>query len=139
MKSTAVFVCTLSAVASVVSSYEAPGPYYDQPAAYAYNYGVADGYSGAYYNAGEQRDGYATSGSYSVALPDGRVQTVNYRVADANSGYVADVQYSGAPHYHPYSYSTYPYKSTYSAAPVYAPLPVYKPSPVHKTVPAYSG
>merc|ERR1712000_574527 len=74
-------------------------PEYDGPAVYAYEYAVADDYSGAKFNAGENRDGYATSGSYSVALPDGRLQTVNYKVADAYSGYVADVQYTGAPTY----------------------------------------
>ena len=68
---------------------------YDEPAVYSYTYGVNDGYSGANYNADESRDGYATKGSYSVALPDGRTQTVTYSVADGYSGYVADVQYSG--------------------------------------------
>merc|ERR1711951_222446 len=74
-------------------------PAYDAPATYAYQYGVADDYSGANFNAAENRDGYSTSGSYSVALPDGRTQTVNYNVADAASGYVADVSYSGVPTY----------------------------------------
>ena len=32
-------------------------------------------YLGANFKVGENRDGYATSGSYSVHLPDGRVQT----------------------------------------------------------------
>ena len=59
------------------------------------------------YNADESRDGYSTKGSYSVALPDGRTQTVTYNVADGYSGYVADVTYSGEAHcpeakaYHP--------------------------------------
>merc|ERR1711860_179714 len=76
-------------------------PAYDEPAVYAYNYAVADDYSGSQFNAGENRDGYATTGSYSVALPDGRIQTVNYNVADAYSGYVADVTYSGQAKYAP--------------------------------------
>merc|ERR1712105_99171 len=76
-------------------------PSYDEPAKYAYEYAVADDYSGARFNAGENRDGYATSGSYSVNLPDGRLQTVNYKVADAYSGYVADVSYSGEAQYPP--------------------------------------
>merc|ERR1712200_363583 len=42
--------------------------HHDEPAVYAYNYAVADDYSGANFQAGENRDGYATSGSYSVAL-----------------------------------------------------------------------
>merc|ERR1712025_391215 len=47
----------------------------------------------------EQRDGYATSGSYSVNLPDGRVQTVTY--ADNGDGITQDVSYSGEPAYRP--------------------------------------
>jgi hypothetical protein len=93
-------------------------PAYDAPAVYAYNYAVDD-YNGAKYNAGEQRDGYATSGSYSVVLPDGRLQTVNYKVADAYSGYVADVVYTGEPTYPAYN------KPAYAPAP-YAPAPAYK-------------
>ena len=37
--------------------------------------------------------GYLAQGKYTVALPDGRLQTVTYH-ADGN-GYVADVQYTG--------------------------------------------
>merc|ERR1711970_184106 len=53
------------------ASYKEPA--YDGPAVYAYEYAVADDYSGAKFNAGESRDGYATTGSYSIALPDGRI------------------------------------------------------------------
>ena len=96
----------------------APAPYkepaYDEPAVYAYNYAVDD-YNGAKFNAGEQRDGYATAGSYSVVLPDGRLQTVNYKVADAYSGYVADVVYTGEAVYPAYKpaapYAPAPYKA----------------------------
>merc|ERR1712001_147572 len=85
-------------------------PEYDGPAVYKYGYAVADDYSGANFEANEGRDGYATSGSYRVALPDGRTQIVTYNVADAYSGYVADVQYEG--------YPTYPeVKSSYKPAP----------------------
>merc|ERR1712200_327946 len=95
-------------------AYHAPvhAPAYDEPAVYAYNYAVADDYSGSQFNAGENRDGYAATGSSSVALPDGRLQTVNYNVADAYSGYVADVTYSGQAKYAP------------------APAP-YKPAPAY--------
>jgi len=60
-----------------------------------YAYTVQDSYAGVDFNANEERDHYVTSGSYQVALPDGRVQTVTYTVTDADSGYVADVSYAG--------------------------------------------
>jgi hypothetical protein len=97
-------------------AYHAPTPAYhgkeleyDTPAVYQYGYVVQDDYSGASFASDESRDGYATRGSYRVALPDGRTQIVNYNVADAYSGYVADVTYEGQ--------ATYPeYKPTYKAA-----------------------
>ena len=46
---------------------------------YSYNFGVSDSYSGVDYNRAESRsDRGVTKGSYTVALPDGRVQTVSY-------------------------------------------------------------
>merc|ERR1712168_1065821 len=76
-----------------------PGP--DAPPVYSFEYGVADEYSGANFGQNEARDGYSTNGQYRVALPDGRTQVVTYNVADAYSGYVADVKYTGEPHYGP--------------------------------------
>merc|ERR1712228_876224 len=87
--------------------YHAPAPYppapkaphYDEaPKPYAFQYGVADDYSGAKFNAQETADGKAVSGSYQVALPDGRIQTVTY-TADHYNGFVADVKYEGTPVY----------------------------------------
>merc|ERR1712086_902766 len=76
-----------------------PAPVYDEsPKPYAFQYGVADDYSGAKFNAQETADGKAVSGSYSVALPDGRIQTVTY-TADHYNGFVADVSYEGVPVY----------------------------------------
>ena len=46
----------------------------------------------------ESRDGDATYGSYSVHLPDGRIQTVTYTV-NGDSGYVAEVTYEGEARY----------------------------------------
>ena len=97
-------------------AYKAPASY-DEPAVYQYQYAVNDDYSGSNFQANEGRDGYSTSGSYSVALPDGRTQTVNYNVADAYSGYVADVTYSG--------------QAQYAAAPTYKATPVYKATPAY--------
>merc|ERR550539_2380568 len=85
-------------------SYHAPykEPEYG-PAKYEYKYGVDayDAYSNpVQFGANEARDGYSTYGSYHVALPDGRLQTVTYNVADQYSGAVMDVKYSdyGKPH-----------------------------------------
>merc|ERR1711993_164497 len=81
-----------------------PEPEYAGPAVYQFGYAVADDYSKANFAANEVRDGYATHGEYRVALPDGRTQIVTYNVADAYSGYVADVKYEGVaqyPEYHP--------------------------------------
>merc|ERR1712154_189932 len=106
--------------------YHAPAPAYgkapaydESPKPYAFEYGVADDYSGSKFNAAETSDAKLTSGTYSVALPDGRLQTVTY-TADpyGYNGYVADVKYSGEPVYGP------PY-----------PGPAYKPIP--HPAPAY--
>ena len=105
--------------------YHAPAPVHHAagykepvgPAVYGYEYAVADDYSKANFGANEARDGYKTSGSYRVALPDGRTQIVTYNVEDAYSGLVADVKYEGQ--------ATYPeHKPAYKPAP-YHPAPAY--------------
>lgn len=63
------------------------------PAVYKFGYGVKDSYSGNSYGHKESRDGKSAAGSYSVVLPDGRVQKVTYHV-NGDSGFVADVTYS---------------------------------------------
>merc|ERR1711997_285155 len=67
--------------------------YADVPPKYGYQYGVADHDSGNNFGQSETRDGHATSGSYYVALPDGRTQKVVYTV-NGDSGYIADVTYA---------------------------------------------
>ncbi|XP_040581667.1 uncharacterized protein [Lepeophtheirus salmonis] len=89
------------------SPYHAAESYADTPAVYQYGYAVADDYSGTNFAANENRDGYSTYGEYRVALPDGRTQVVNYNVADAYSGYVADVKYEGQAHYDTYKPAPY--------------------------------
>ena len=46
-----------------------PAPHYDEsPKPYAFEYGVADDYSGANFHAAETADGKAVAGSYQVSL-----------------------------------------------------------------------
>merc|ERR1711942_579327 len=66
---------------------------------YTYNYGVADEYSGAAFSQSESNDGTgAVAGSYSVNLPDGRIQHVNYNANDV-TGNIAEVTYEGTASY----------------------------------------
>ncbi|CAB4059354.1 unnamed protein product [Lepeophtheirus salmonis] len=110
-----------------------PTPSYEQPAHYAYNYGVVDDYSGNNFGQSESRDGYVTSGEYHVQLPDGRLQTVNYHVGDAYTGYVADVTYSGTPSYGPAPIHHTPIPIHHHAAPIpHHPLPLH-----HQTGPFF--
>merc|ERR1712106_825933 len=95
-------------VAHAAPAYAAPvvaAPAYHEPAyketpePYTYTYGVADDYSKANFNAAETSDvNGVVSGSYTVALPDGRIQKVSY-TADHVNGYVAEVTYEGVPVY----------------------------------------
>merc|ERR1711990_171656 len=86
--------------------------YPDEVSPYTYQYAVADDYSNSNFNAAESDDGTGKrEGSYSVALPDGRIQHVNYHVNDYD-GYVAEVTYDGE--------AQYP-----AAAPYHAPAPAY--------------
>merc|ERR1712209_321695 len=85
-------------------------PAYHAPVKAGY---VADDYSKASFNAEEQSDGASNvAGSYSVALPDGRIQHVKYS-SNGYDGYVADVTYGGT--------AVYPEEKAY----VPAPAPAY--------------
>merc|ERR1711922_136250 len=86
-----------------------------------YQYAVADDYSGSNFQAAETDDGTAArTGSYSVALPDGRTQHVEYTANDIE-GYVATVTYDGQ--------AVYP-----EAVPVAHPVAVARPV-VHAVAP----
>merc|ERR1711874_395594 len=72
-----------------------------EPSPYTYTYAVADDYSKANFQQSESNDGTgAVTGSYSVNLPDGRIQTVTYNANDL-TGNVAEVTYSGEAVYPP--------------------------------------
>merc|ERR1719507_2022812 len=106
--------------------YYAPAPAYHAPVKYAkespepysFTYGVSDDYSKANFNAAENSDASGNvDGSYSVNLPDGRIQTVTY-TADHTNGYVAEVAYSGEAVYPPAPAGGYPGEAkAYAAAP----------------------
>merc|ERR1712088_444626 len=75
--------------------HHAPAAYDESPKPFAFQYGVADDYSGARFNAAETTDGKTLTGSYSVNLPDGRIQTVTYTSDPYGyGGHVAEVTYS---------------------------------------------
>merc|ERR1712110_989514 len=81
------------AAAPVVHAVAAPD--LAEPSPYTYTYAVADDYSKANFQQSESNDGTgAVTGSYSVNLPDGRIQTVTYNANDL-TGNVATVEYSG--------------------------------------------
>merc|ERR1712127_2690 len=120
-------VTILALAAAALAAPSGPAPGYDYPDVaplytFGYNVNNKEGYEPQLFTHDENRDGYQTHGEYSVALPDGRIQRVVYRV-DGDSGFIADVTYEGEAR--PYEYHPKP-------APVYKPLPapvVYKPAP----------
>ena len=69
------------------------------PKPYGYQYGVEDAETNNSFHKSETKDtSGAVTGSYVIALPDGRIQTTKYK-ADPVSGYQAEVTYQGAPVY----------------------------------------
>ncbi|XP_050729780.1 pro-resilin-like isoform X7 [Eriocheir sinensis] len=68
-----------------------------EEAKYDFSYQVKDDY-GNDFGHKESRDDEHTEGEYYNELPDGRRQTVTYYV-DGDSGFVADVKYSGEARY----------------------------------------
>merc|ERR1711955_169536 len=95
-------------------------------AALAYEYGVADDYSKNNFKKTETQDAEGkVAGSFTIALPDGRIQTTTY-TADHYNGFVAEVTYEGTPVYPPEPKEGYGHAApVYKAAPAYAPAPAY--------------
>merc|ERR1719410_1643960 len=96
-------ISTLALVAAASAQY-APAPVAvvkEVPQPYAYEYGVADDYSKANFRKTETQDAAGNvGGSFTIALPDGRIQTTTY-TADHTNGFVAEVTYEGTPVYPP--------------------------------------
>ncbi|KAK3876508.1 hypothetical protein Pcinc_018699 [Petrolisthes cinctipes] len=65
-----------------------------EEARYDFDFVVLDDETGTDFSRQEAREGNRTEGSYSILLPDGRLQTVTYYV-DGDSGFVAEVSYDG--------------------------------------------
>merc|ERR1711892_1340431 len=91
------------------------------PQPFAYEYGVADDYSKANFKKAETQDAYGNvAGSFTIVLPDGRIQTTTY-TADHENGFIAEVTYEGTA-----VYPAEPAAGYGHAAPVaYAPAPAY--------------
>uniref|UniRef100_A0A0P5L709 Pollen-specific leucine-rich repeat extensin 1-like protein n=1 Tax=Daphnia magna TaxID=35525 RepID=A0A0P5L709_9CRUS len=113
--------------AEYAPKYEAPKyeevTYAPQP--YSFGYDVQDKESYNDFDHSEKSDSYGVTGSYRVALPDGRTQIVTYK-ADKD-GYTADVKFEGEAKYPEYKEAEY--------KPAAYPAPAYK-APEYKA-PAY--
>jgi len=72
--------------------------YKPPPKPYSFSYGVEDPHYGPTFQQKEKSDGKAVSGSYTVQLPDGRLQKVTY-TADHDTGFHANVEYKGKAQY----------------------------------------
>ena len=96
------------------------------PQPFAYQYGVVDDYSKNNFQKTETQDAEGkVAGSYTIALPDGRIQTTTY-TADHYNGFVAEVTYEGTPVYPEEPKGGYGHAApVYKAAPAYAPAPAY--------------
>ena len=106
------------------------------PQPYTFEYDVQDKESYNDFEHSETSDYNVVTGSYRVALPDGRTQIVTYR-ADKD-GYNADVKYEGEAQYPEYVETQYK-AATYSAPAYKAPeykAPIYV-APAY-VAPAYS-
>jgi hypothetical protein len=92
-----IFLAFTLALADELPAAPAPRGYQEEPsyapASYAYNWAVKDDYSKNDYGQQEERNGDVTTGSYRVALPDGRIQTVTYSVS-AYGGYQGQSQFT---------------------------------------------
>merc|ERR1711892_568570 len=111
-----------SASAAGPPPYGAPAPYAPveklPPQPYAYEYGVVDDYSKNNFKKTESQDAYGNVlGSFTIAPPDGRIQTTKY-TADHTNGFIAEATHTGTAVYPPEPAAGYGH-----AAPAYKPAP----------------
>merc|ERR1712112_526601 len=115
-------LCSTTLAAPAGPPAYAPAPSYHEkevPQPYAYEYGVADDYSKANFKKTETQDGNGNvAGSFTIALPDGRIQTTTY-TADHTNGFIAEVTYSGEAVYPPAPAGGYPGEGHPAVAPAY--------------------
>ncbi|XP_053647832.1 cuticle protein 7-like [Cherax quadricarinatus] len=106
-----------------------------QSGSYNFQYGVKDDQGGAHFGQDETYDGHLIKGSYYIALPDGRMQTVKYQ-ADHVIGYVADVEFDGEA-VHPITRDVDPitFKSSFFLSPTTVPV-AYSTIPPHQSFPS---
>merc|ERR1712106_990168 len=109
----------------------APAPYKTPveklaPQPFAYEYGVADDYSKVSFKKAETQDAEGkVAGSFTIALPDGRIQTTTY-TADHYNGFIAEVTYEGTAQYPAEPVGGYGHPAAapaYHAPVVVAPVP----------------
>merc|ERR1712058_117822 len=92
---------------------------------------VSDDYSKANFQQSESNDGNGVvQGSYSVNLPDGRIQTVTYHANDYD-GNIAEVTYSGEAQYPPAPAVHAPVVHAAPVHAVHAPVHAVHAAPVH--------
>ncbi|XP_053647848.2 cuticle protein 7-like [Cherax quadricarinatus] len=118
----------VKAMARPSDPYGVQNTYKQDAIPYDFSYGVKDDYAGTDFGAAEKSDGSTVQGSYSVQLPDGRKQTVNYQ-ADHEKGFVANVQFYGDaqyPHETGPAVTFKPRNAYQSSAPIYNPQPSYQ-------------
>ncbi|CAL4091485.1 unnamed protein product [Meganyctiphanes norvegica] len=103
--------------------------YKEEEIPYSFNYGVRDDYAGTDFGQNEESDGKQVQGSYTVALPDGRKQTVTYQ-ADHYNGFQANVEYYGEAQFpHEYGPPVTFKPQAYHPQPSYKPQePLYRPT-----------
>merc|ERR1712106_427151 len=89
-------ICIIFLLLALTSTIQAKPQGSAEP--FSYTYAVKDDKANVNFGESASGAGGSAQGTYYVALPDGRLQTVKYNVA-GEGGYVAEVAYSGGASY----------------------------------------